>query len=630
MKVFRAILAAILCGLLWASPSKAQFFGVTFTSGAANYPAPDFSECDFNTPTTFTNIWYIDPVNGFAQNDYTNGTNGAPVVVSIGGASGQGTATHPWSNLNALTATVTGYPRPLLKTANGGSGTLSPIAAGDEVLLNTGTAAQYGAISFSAGFTASIVNSTFLTIDAAPGQIPVFTTLSLSGATHFHISNITIQSVPTGNLLIVTANGLVTQLGLSKNIVFDNISISATDYTTASTWTTQAQYVSGLGGGASPALTGGFSVAPGPGITCTAMRNSHVFLIYNGITFNNPDHVLIQNTEVDHYGYDGIDYAGTFIDFENNYIHDQINLGDTGLHMDFMQGQSGTRCCNHDIWINGNKLIYQTDPNLPFVGTVETTKSLVAGSGGTNGVYPGITLTGGGGTGATADVTVAGNKVTVVTIVNKGLGYAQGDVLTGSAGGTVGWSITVNTIGAFDGGIVQTNDNWSNLFITNNLIVATNFPNSLGIGGCNDCVLANNTTAGVLVVNKTNIGAGEVYFSGNITVTNNIAAASSCTDSNVTMTNNVVMQGSSNTFCFGGSITGSVSAPGTYGTNIIDSGGINSELTDIDTVNLIYNFNLLSTAPARGFGRSALPRPLFDQRGQNLNSPVDAGALAFP
>jgi hypothetical protein len=63
---------------------------------------------------------------------------------------------------------------------------------------------------------------------------------------------------------------------------------------------------------------------------------------------------------------------------------------------------------------------------------------------------------------------------------------------------------------------------------------------------------------------------------------------------------------------------------------VVDVGGINSELTDIDTVGLIYNFHLLSTAPARGAGQSALPRPLTDNFGHPQNSPVDAGAIAFP
>lgn len=72
----------------------------------------------------------------------------------------------------------------------------------------------------------------------------------------------------------------------------------------------------------------------------------------------------------------------------------------------------------------------------------------------TNGTYSGVAVTSltGSGSGATADVTVAGGSVTVVTIVNKGFGYAVGDSLSVAAsliGGTgVGFSVPVATVGA--------------------------------------------------------------------------------------------------------------------------------------------------------------------------------------
>jgi len=77
-----------------------------------------------------------------------------------------------------------------------------------------------------------------------------------------------------------------------------------------------------------------------------------------------------------------------------------------------------------------------------------------AGSGYTNGTYYSVALTGSvTGTGATANITVAGNVVTNVTMVNKGSGYAVNDVLTqeiatvtGSVSGTV-MTVTAVTSG---------------------------------------------------------------------------------------------------------------------------------------------------------------------------------------
>lgn len=88
---------------------------------------------------------------------------------------------------------------------------------------------------------------------------------------------------------------------------------------------------------------------------------------------------------------------------------------------------------------------------------IATLGSLVAGSGYRNATYKSVNLTGGSGHGAVADITVAGGVVTVVTLVETGIGYQVGDVLSANLGvdGTVypsypgtGFSITVATLGS--------------------------------------------------------------------------------------------------------------------------------------------------------------------------------------
>ena len=70
-------------------------------------------------------------------------------------------------------------------------------------------------------------------------------------------------------------------------------------------------------------------------------------------------------------------------------------------------------------------------------------------------------LTGGTGTGATADIVVAAGAVTTVTIVAAGTGYTAGDSLSaddanlGGAGGT-GFSVDVVTITAAPAGQTDT------------------------------------------------------------------------------------------------------------------------------------------------------------------------------
>jgi hypothetical protein len=86
-----------------------------------------------------------------------------------------------------------------------------------------------------------------------------------------------------------------------------------------------------------------------------------------------------------------------------------------------------------------------------FGGLIDTLTNLVGGSGYTNGSYTGVPLTGGSGSGATADITVSGTSVTSVTLVNTGDGYMAGDQLSASdanlgGGGGSGFSIDVSAI----------------------------------------------------------------------------------------------------------------------------------------------------------------------------------------
>jgi hypothetical protein len=67
----------------------------------------------------------------------------------------------------------------------------------------------------------------------------------------------------------------------------------------------------------------------------------------------------------------------------------------------------------------------------------------------TNGTYPAVSLTGGTGSGATANVTVSGGLITRVEIVDPGTGYTNSDVLTptGIGAGSGGNYTVVNTNG---------------------------------------------------------------------------------------------------------------------------------------------------------------------------------------
>jgi hypothetical protein len=83
-------------------------------------------------------------------------------------------------------------------------------------------------------------------------------------------------------------------------------------------------------------------------------------------------------------------------------------------------------------------------------GVISTTSSIVPGSAYSAGTYLGVSLTGGSGTGAVADIVVSGGVVTAVTIRNGGSLYVQGDILsapTSAIGNTgSGFSVSVATV----------------------------------------------------------------------------------------------------------------------------------------------------------------------------------------
>jgi hypothetical protein len=110
----------------------------------------------------------------------------------------------------------------------------------------------------------------------------------------------------------------------------------------------------------------------------------------------------------------------------------------------------------------GGKFIVDNETTGPHTITVLTAAAsagtgitslgaITAGTLYTTGYYPNVALTGGAGTGATANITVSGGGVTGVQIVSPGTSYGVGNTLSASAaniGGTgSGFSIPVATIG---------------------------------------------------------------------------------------------------------------------------------------------------------------------------------------
>jgi hypothetical protein len=115
-----------------------------------------------------------------------------------------------------------------------------------------------------------------------------------------------------------------------------------------------------------------------------------------------------------------------FLDTYNTVLEDRMVVSGTGIPDD-------------------TTIVTITSSNIKTLGAI------TPGSGYADGSYTDVPLTGGLGFNATADITVAGGVITVVTIVDRGAGYVIGDALSADdadlgGGGGAGFSIPVDEI----------------------------------------------------------------------------------------------------------------------------------------------------------------------------------------
>lgn len=101
--------------------------------------------------------------------------------------------------------------------------------------------------------------------------------------------------------------------------------------------------------------------------------------------------------------------------------------------------------------VSGTGITTGTTVTAITSSNIKTLGAITGGAAYTDGSYVDVPLTGGLGFLATADITVAGGAVTVVTIVDRGAGYVIGDVLSANdadlgGGGGAGFSIPVSAI----------------------------------------------------------------------------------------------------------------------------------------------------------------------------------------
>jgi Right handed beta helix region len=505
-------------------------------------------------PSTFGKVWYVDPVNGKSP-----------------AASGTGSQAAPWNSLNGVLSgnwatagwTVPGYTRPLLSTApyfhivNGVRVDVAdsignpPVHPGDLIMLMSG---NYGDISIGA-YAQEVVNPSFVTVQAAPGQTPVLSTLLLVSTTNWVFNGLKIQSLWTSAntqpLIYIHDQGASLQ---TSNIVLENMMVSSQD--DAEAWS-QAQWIANARNGFFAWSTPG-----GTNTSCISFTGSHISNVRTGASIA-ANQLIFSNNQIDHFGDDGIDYAASNIAITHNDIHDNLNIGD-GNHPDAMQGVIGflpagaTVNYLKNILIDSNMVIRQTDPELSFP-------------------Y-----------------------------------FLQG-------------------IDAFD-------SDWTNVTVTNNVVI-TSACQGIALSSIHSSLIANNTvvedglfsTPGCTAAIDVGGPSHEGPLSTNTVVRNNLSSQLNVDtrDSGVVADHNVVM------CCVGPEISWYangvvqyIGKPGTYNTNIIDTGGAKSEFLNFNPATLTYNVMLKSGAQALGVGASG--GPTLDILGATRATPTTAGAYSYP
>jgi hypothetical protein len=339
---------------------SAGFFCLAAALGAGAQATQVYPGCAQPGPTG--KIWWVDPINGKTP-----------------AAGGLGTQAAPWNSLQSvLSARVQpGYTRPLLSSipyphfADGKRVYVAdqlgnpPIQPGDSIMLMNG---DYGDVGIG-DYKQQVANPSFVTLEAAPGQTPVFTTLYIRSTSKWVFKGIKVQSLwGTNNnkLSLVTIGDQGAEFP-TTDIIFQNIELSSAD--SMDGWTKE-QWIARARNGFWEFGSAGDGTNGVPFTTCIAISGSHIRNVRVGAIVMGNNSAFSLN-EIDHFGDDAMDYAANNLSITHNYIHDNSDLGD-GNHEDAMQGQIGRRSkgVTHNafsnILIDSNLVIRQTDPKLAF------------------------------------------------------------------------------------------------------------------------------------------------------------------------------------------------------------------------------------------------------------------------
>jgi hypothetical protein len=662
-KLLRAAIAASLIG----STADAQLLSVTaplspralppgvsiptISSNATAYPGCPAA------PTTFGNTWTIDPVNGFTMAEYNAGTGGAPVVTAIGGASGQGTATHPWNSLQALFGgkvsgilePTSGYSQMLLATAPQGTGaTPGPIEPGDKVVLMSGA---YGQITGGgvAETASEIINVPALTIVAGSGQAPVLSLIGLAGATGFVFNGLTVQSETTSVTAAVTSvtapsGNFSTMVVTSPSSGFNiGTKVYIPGYTTIAPLTIEpggtgtggagSYVVLNLNTGSSGSTTGdSLLVEAAPLINATDV----------GIPGDTNSNIILENMTVSSASVataDGFNQAqfnfffrpGIVLQASDNAVNlTCVSVVNSHVFVTNEANAEAIQTLASDALVMNNQIDHVATGAIEFSGS----NTAIIGNTANDFVEADIDdqnyalqniafgQDDGAATFPQSNIYIHGNKF-IESIDSAQLFNAQMNGYLSSCGDITNQVITDNLIaGTGQSGIAPGNTH--NALIANNSVMLQGI--QLNIAHCGSTGPEGNQPSNARITN--NIATTFITGGSNVQADHNISAAASGFSyvfSSSATNGNVVFQSTTP-----GSVT---AAPaGTGANNLTDGIGPTNEFTAVPTSGSFPfspqpNFTPLSGSPAATMGGAVLIPPLTDFNGNSFTAPFPIGGL---
>jgi hypothetical protein len=512
-------------------------------------------------------VWWVDAINGKTPADGADGTQARPWNSLSGVISGE------WGMFGF---SLPGYSRPLLSSvvyihvANGarvdvadqiGSPLVKP---GDTIMLMNG---DYGNVVVGT-YNNQVKNSDFVTVKAAPGQRPVFATLSIRSTDKWVFDGVKVQSLWGANnnkqaLVVIGDQGAAHP---TSDIILQNMEISSADNTDG--WT-KAQWVAQGRNGLWEVGSAGDGKNGVPFTTCVATTHSHIHNVRNGLGLMG-NNSLFSHNEHDHFGDDGIDYGASNIAITHNNIHDNFDAGD-GSHEDAMQGVIGPKDKSvpfnafSNILIDSNVVIRQTDPKLPFATYLQGIDAFDSD-------WTNLNVT---------------NNV-VVTSACWAMSYAS-----------LHNSKIINNTVVDDGSDMGTKNPAGEIMCRPSTAVGDKTHQGLS---SNDVVMRNNITNGLN------------FYNANLNM---------MMDHNICLT----IEGRCKILTFpGGKPRWGIDKPGEYADhNIIERRGAASMFVSFDPAKLVYDLRLRPGALAIGLG-SSIDAPSVDIAGAARGSSIDVGA----